>query len=338
MKKLICILISTVLCFSLLSGCSNGTSPADSADKIHIVCTIFPQYDWVMNIIGNHTDKYNVSLLVENGTDLHSFQPGAKDIVTISNSDLFIYTGGESDAWVHDVLQDTKNEDRLALSMMEIIGDAAFEEEVVEGMDEDSEHEDHEENSENSLVSDHSEEDIEYDEHVWLSLKNAQTICKEIASALCELNPDDANSIESNYVSYNSKLASLDSQYSDSVNSVKRKVLLFGDRFPFRYMIEDYNLDYYAAFAGCSAETEASFKTIVFLAKKVDELQLPVVCVTESSDQSVAKTIIENTRLQNQKILTFDSMQSVSKNDIDSGISYLEIMESNLSVLKEALN
>lgn len=335
MKKYLSILISIILCCGLFTGCSNTDSKTNSK-KINIVCTIFPQYDWVMNIIGDDTDKYNVSLLVENGTDLHSFQPGARDIVDIATCDLFIYVGGESDSWVQDVLKNSENKNRISINMTETLGDLAKEEEIIEGM-EAHEHDLNEAHHEHDSGEENHEE-VAYDEHVWLSLKNAKIICNEISSVLCRLDSDNADSIESNCTDYISELSSLDTKYSEVANSSDRQVLLFGDRFPFRYMVDDYGLDYYAAFEGCSAETEASFKTIVFLAEKIDELALPYVCVTESSDKSVANTIIENTKSKNQNILTFNSIQSVSKDKIENGISYLEIMKSNLSVLKNALN
>lgn len=331
MKKLFSIIFSVVLCFGILTGCSN-TSSTNTKNKINIVCTIYPQYDWVMNLIGENTSDYNVSLLVNNGVDLHNFQPSAKDIVTISTCDFFLYVGGESDSWVQEVITDAGNDDMISMNMMDVLGDMAQVEEVIEGM----ENHDHEEKHEDDHPS--KEETSEYDEHIWLSLKNAQVICKEISSKLCKLTPKNSDTIENACTDYLAKLASLDSQYTNVVNSAKRNVLLFGDRFPFRYLVEDYEIDYYAAFPGCSAETEASFNTIVFLAEKMDSLSLPVVCVTESSDRSVAKTIIENTKSKDANILAFDSMQSVTENDIKNGISYFSIMESNLSVLETALN
>ena len=177
----------------------------------------------------------------------------------------------------------------------------------------------------------------EYDEHVWLSLKNAEIICQSIADTLGEIDPENKDTYEANVVAYIEELAGLDVQYQDTVDTASRKTVLFGDRFPFRYLIDDYNLTYYAAFAGCSAETDASFETITFLAGKLDELNLPAVLTIENSDQKVAKAVIENTNTRDQKILTLNSMQSVTTKDVEEGTTYLSIMENNLQILKEAL-
>ena len=180
-------------------------------------------------------------------------------------------------------------------------------------------------------------EEKEYDEHVWLSLKNTKQLCNAIAEALEEIDPERADIYDANMVAYEEKLDDLNAQYQETVDNAKQKTLLFGDRFPFRYLVDDYGLSYYAAFAGCSAESEASFETISFLAKKVDELGLKNIMTIEKSDQKIAKTIIENTATKDQKILTLDSMQSTTSDDIANGETYLSAMEKNLEVLKEAL-
>ncbi len=180
-------------------------------------------------------------------------------------------------------------------------------------------------------------EEKEYDEHVWLSLKNTKQLCNAIAEALEEIDPERADIYDANMVAYEEKLDDLNAQYQEPVDNAKQKTLLFGDRFPFRYLVDDYGLSYYAAFAGCSAESEASFETISFLAKKVDELGLKNIMTIEKSDQKIAKTIIENTATKDQKILTLDSMQSTTSDDIANGETYLSAMEKNLEVLKEAL-
>lgn len=338
MKKIILIILSVIFTCSIFTGCNNdGTSISN--DQYNIVCTIYPQYDWVMQLLGDNADKYNVTLLLNNGADLHNYQPSAKDIIAISTCDLFIYVGGESDSWVQDVIKESTNEDMITINMLEVLGDEAYEEEIIEGMEEE-EHSHDDDNLHNDDAHDEDSDDshVEYDEHVWLSLKNARTICSEISSALCKLDDKNKTDYDNALNAYTQSIDALDKKYADTVLSAKRNTLLFGDRFPFRYFVEDYNLDYYAAFPGCSAETEASFQTIVFLAEKTDELNLPAVCVTESSDQSIASTIIDNTKSQNQQILILDSMQSVTENDIQKGISYLTIMESNLEVLRTALN
>lgn len=328
MKKILSVIISIIIACTLFTGCNNTTSP-DTRAKYNIVCTIYPQYDWVMNLLGDNANDYNVTLLLNNGTDLHNYQPSARDIVTIASSDMFIYVGGESDKWVHDVLKNSGNEKTIAINMLECLGENIYEEETVEGMQAEK----------HSLFDfSHDDEETEYDEHVWLSLKNAKKICENISKALCGLDSRNSSSYKKNLENYTEKLTSLDEKYMDTVAQSKTKTLLFGDRFPFRYLTEDYNINYYAAFPGCSAETEASFKTIVFLANKADELNLSTICVTESSDLSVAKTIMENTGTKKKQIVTFNSLQSVTKNDIDNKVSYLSYMEDNLKALNAALN
>lgn len=336
MKKLVTFTLCLVLICCLFTGCAG--SIGNSSSKINIVCTIYPQYDWVMNLLGNNADDYNVTLLVSNGTDLHSYQPSAKDIVTIKSCDLLIYVGGTSDIWIQELLDDSANENMITINMMEALGDMAKTEEIVEGMEIDHEHEDEDSHTEQVHPDEHNNDVAEYDEHIWLSLRNGKSICEEITSALCKLDSENTEHYNSALHSYSESLQNLDKQYADMVSTATRTTLLFGDRFPFRYMTDDYNIDYYAAFAGCSADTEASFQTIVFLADKMDSLAIPGVCVTESTDRSLAKTIIENTATQNHEIYVFDSMQSVTSKDIENGVTYLSIMEDNLEVLKSALN
>ena len=310
------------------------TTDAQSVPEKHlnIVTTIFPEYDWVREILGDNAGNADLTMLLDNGVDLHSYQPTAQDILKISTCDLFIYVGGESDGWVSDALQEAANKDMKVIDLLDVLDDAVKEEEIVEGMEAGEEHGDGEDEE-----HEEEEEGPEYDEHVWLSLRNAKVLCEAITNALTEIDPDHAADYRSNLTSYSEKLDALDAAYQSAVDSASRKTLLFGDRFPFRYLVDDYGLSYYAAFAGCSAETEASFRTITFLADKVDEFNLTSVLTIESSDQKMAQTIIQNTKEKNQNILTLNSMQSVTSNDVAAGTGYLSIMESNLDVLKEAL-
>ena len=304
-----------------------------SGDKMSIVTTIFPEYDWVMNILGDKKDNADVTLLLDNGIDLHSYQPTPKDIVTISKCDLFIYVGGESDEWVDDALKQAINKDMKVINLMETLGDAIKEEEVIEGMEE--EDHDHEEGEDHD--HDHEEEEVEYDEHVWLSLKNAEVIVKEIGKSLSVIDKENADYYNGNVTTYVNKLKDLDSRYDVAVKAGTKDTLLFADRFPFRYLVDDYNLKYYAAFVGCSAETEASFETIKFLANKVDELGLNVILKIESSDGGIASTVKDATTNKNQTIMTMDSLQSASTKEYKAGRNYLSVMEQNLTVLKEAV-
>ena len=290
-----------------------------SSDRLSIVTTIFPEYDWVRNIAGDNIGNIDLTLLCDNGVDMHSFQPTASDIVKISSCDVFVYVGGESDEWVEDVLKEAVNEKKQVVKLMDVIGESAVEEEIVEGM---------------QAEDDEEEGGVEYDEHVWLSLKNAQKCVLAISAAMGAADPANNKNYYMNSIGYNDTLNNLDKKYEEAVNNAGRDTVLFADRFPFRYLTDDYNLNYYAAFAGCSAETEASFDTVVFLAGKVDELGLNVIITIDSGDQSIAKTIIENTASKNQEILVMDSMQSTKTSD---NRSYVEIMESNLEVLEKAL-
>ena len=308
---------------SLFAKAKKNDKKADSK-KLSIVTTIFPEYDWVRQLLGDKTNSADLTLLLGNGVDLHSYQPSIQDVAKISTADIFIYVGGESDGWVKDALKNAKNKNMSVLNLMDILGDNIKEEEIVEGM----EAEDEEEESE--------EEEPEYDEHVWLSIKNAKVICNAITEALYQKDNSDANVYRKNLSAYTAQLDELDKAYSTAINSASKNTLIFGDRFPFRYLVEDYNLNYYAAFVGCSAETEASFKTVIFLANKIDELGANYIFKIESGDGKLSKTIIQNSSNKNAQILVLDSMQSVtSKQALTT--SYLKIMNENLQTLKKGL-
>lgn len=300
----------------------------ENTDKtLNIATTIFPEYDWTRAILGDRADDVNLTMLLDNGTDLHSFQPAVKDIMKVSSCDLLIYVGGESDQWIEDALESAQNKDMKTINLMEILGDSIKEEETVEGMQESEHDHDHED-----------EEEKEYDEHVWTSMRNAEVICDAIAETLEEMDPENKEIYQSNAETYKEKLSALDEAYQETVNNANQKTLVFADRFPFRYLVDDYDLSYYAAFSGCSAESEASFKTVTFLAGKVDELGVKSVLTMEKSDDRIAQTVIENTKAKDQKILQLNSMQSITSEEIADGATYLSVMEDNLGVLKEALN
>lgn len=336
MKKFVSVMIAAILMAGCLSACGseNALAAAGDDNKLEVVTTIFPEYDWVMNVLGDNPAGAEVTMLLDNGVDLHSYQPGADDILKISTCDVFIYVGGESDEWVDDALKEATNKDMVVINLLDVLGDSVKEEEVVEGMQEEDEHE-HEDGEEHE--HEHEEGEVEYDEHVWLSLKNAAHLVQSISDALSKADPDNADTYKSNSSAYIEKLNALDKQYADTVSAASYDTLLFGDRFPFRYLVDDYGLSYYAAFVGCSAETEASFETITFLANKVDELNLPAVMTIEGKDHSIAETIVQNTKTKDQQILTMDSMQSTTAEDVKNGTTYLSVMEKDLEVLKEAL-
>lgn len=337
MKKITALLLALLMLVGVLAGCGKQND-TNKTDKLSIVTTIFPEYDWVKEILGDKADNAEITMLLDNGVDLHSYQPTADDIVKISDCDLFIYVGGESDGWVDDALKNATNKDMKVINLLEVLGDSVKEEETVEGMQEEEHDHDHEDADEHDDAEEHDhEEEAEYDEHVWLSLKNAETLVGVISKSLQELDPDNKDTYAANSDAYVKKLAALDADYQAAVDAASNKTILFGDRFPFRYLVDDYGLNYYAAFVGCSAETEASFETISFLAKKVDELKLPCVLTIEGAQHKIAETIVQNTAEKNQKVLTMDSVQSTTSKDVKNGTTYLSVMEKNLSVLKEAL-
>jgi len=315
-------LIVPALCLTLICGCgqsgagSSSSSPA-SAPDLKIVVSIFPVYDWVKNIVG---DTANVELLLDDGTDMHSYQASAADIAAITDADVFIYVGGESDTWATDALANAK-EDQVTINLMDVLGDKVREEETIEGMEED----------------DDEEEEEAYDEHVWLSLKNAKSLVGSIADKLASVNKSEADTYEENAATYITQLNNLDEQYTQAVYDATYTTLVFADRFPFLYLVKDYGLKYYAAFPGCSAESDASFSTIVTLAGMVDKYNLPYVLRIDGSTDDLAESVIHNTENKNQTILTMNSMQSVSAEDIEGGTTYLNVMSDNLEVLKKAL-
>lgn len=340
MKRVIAIIIAAVFVIGSLAACGSkdtagegsAAKSAGDSDKLQIVTTIFPIYDWVQNILGEEAPHAEVTMLLDNGVDLHSYQPTVEDIMKISTCDLFIYVGGESDAWVSDALKEAVNPDMVVVNLLELLGDSVKEEELKEGMQE-SEHEhEHAEGEEHE-----HEEEAEYDEHVWLSLRNAEVLCEKIEQALEEIDPDCADIYQKNLETYSGKLQALDAEYETMISKAPVKTLLFGDRFPFRYLVDDYGLDYYAAFVGCSAETEASFETITFLAGKVDELSLHAVLTIEGGDGRIAETIVKTSTAKDAKVLSLNSMQSVTTKDVQAGSTYLSMMEENLKVLEEAL-
>ena len=516
MKKVLSALLAVLMLAGMLSGCANSSdvstvsttaaataassqTEAPAQTKISIVTTIFPEYDWVREILGDKADSAEITMLLDNGVDLHSYQPTADDIIKISDCDLFVYVGGESDEWVDDALKNATNKNMKVIDLLDVLKDTIKTEEAKPGMQaeeghnhgyshfDDSDVQDRtlsdwdgdwqsvypylqdgvldevmerkaesgsktaEEyrayyetgyktdvsqitiDAENNTMcfvkngvaakatyeykgyqiydyasgsrgvryffeatsgdadapkyvqfSDHGigpgkaehfhiysgndgfdalsqemdnwptyypagmngneikedmleHEEKEYDEHVWLSLKNAETLVSAISDALQELDPNNKDIYAANADAYVQKLAELDTEYQKAVSAGTYRTVLFGDRFPFRYLVDDYGLNYYAAFAGCSAESEASFETVSFLSKKVDDLKLPCVLTIEGAQHKIAETIVQNTAEKNQKILTMDSMQSTTSQDVANGTTYLSVMEKNLDVLKEAL-
>lgn len=363
-------LLACLLAVVLLVACNSNKAPevadepapeaipaeeADSVEKdgdaVSVVTNTFPAYDWVKNITEG-TDV-EVTNLTDNGVSLHNYEPSAQDIEKIAKSNLFLYVGGESDEWAPDAAKQAPN--AKVLNMLEILGDAVKEEEVKEGMEHDHDHEDddedhdhedgdkdhdHEDGDEDhdhdhDHEHDHEHEEIEYDEHVWLSVKNAKTISKAIADALCEIDAKNADTFKKNYEAYAAKLDALQNDFDEMRKAAKQDTILVADRFPFRYLVSDLDLDYFAAFVGCSAESEASFETISFLAQKVDELNLKHIIKLAGSDGKIADTVKNASKAKDQDIIEMTSMENASSND---GKTYIDYMQMNLDALKKALN
>lgn len=327
-KKTIKGILTATVVSAFLCGCGaeQQAEQSNENDKIKIVCASFPEYDWTRQIVGEENDHIQLTLIADNGMDIHNYQPSVEDMVEIDDCDLLIYNGGTSEQWIEDAVADNEKKPRM-ISMMELLEADVVEEEIVDGMEEDHAH---------GEETDHATDDTEYDEHVWLSLKHAPKMVNEIAQAVMEMDAEQSAVYEANKNAYVEKLKSLDASYEAVVQEAGTKILLFGDRFPFRYLTEDYGLTYYAAFPGCSAETEASFETIIFLAEKIDEFKLPCILTIDGSDKSIAESIQNNVNGE-AVIKEMNSLQAVSQMQIAEGITYLSVMEENLEVLKEAL-
>lgn len=363
-------LLACLLAVVLLVACNSNKAPevadepapeaipaekADSVQKdgdaVSVVTNTFPAYDWVKNITEG-TDV-EVTNLTANGVSLHNYEPSAQDIEKIAKANLFLYVGGESDEWAPDAAKQAPN--AKVINMLEILGDAVKEEEVKEGMEHDHEHEDGDEDHDHDHGDedhdhedgdvdhdhdhdhehDHKHEEIEYDEHVWLSVKNAKTISKAIADALAEIDAKNADTFKKNYEAYAAKLDALQNDFDEMRKAAKKDTILVADRFPFRYLVSDLDLDYFAAFVGCSAESEASFETISFLAQKVDELNLKHIIKLAGSDGKIADTVKNASKAKDQDIIEMTSMENASSND---GKTYIDYMQMNLDALKKALN
>lgn len=320
MKKFIGIGLGILMVMMMVLGCAkkenSSANGSTEGKKLSIVTTIFPAYDWVKQVVGDNKNV-DITFLIDKGVDLHSYQASAADIAKITDSDMFVFVGGESDGWAEDIVKENPN--LKYISMVDSIGKAALGEELVEGMQKEEGEE---------------EEECAIDEHVWLSLENAKTIVGAIEAKLEEIDPDNKDNYEKNANDYIAKLDALDKEYKDTLSNIQDKTILVGDRFPFRYLVNEYGIKYYAAFKGCDAGSEASFETVKFLANKMDELKLSKIFIIDGSKGDLAKTIVDNTKDKNAKILVLDSMQSTKSSD---NANYIDVMKKNLEVLKEAL-
>ena len=351
--------ISSFMTFALCVGLAIPSLFAAPKPRLTIIATTFPIYDWTRQILGNQLDAVALVQLQDNGVDLHNFQPTVREIAQIGKCDLFLYVGGESDEWVDDALLTSSNPRRIALNLMKELGSAVREEKPLEGMEahhhhgDQEHHEAHGDHHKHAKKHDehhhdehhhdehhhdeHHDDEHEADEHIWLSLRCATTLCKTIADSLSNLDSTHSEEYQANCRQYVEKLLALDEKYRKAVAWASLKTLLFADRFPFRYLADDYGLTCFAAFSGCSSESEASFKTIAFLASKVDELKLPSVLVLENRKHRIAETVVRTAKRKGVQILAMDSLQATTSREATNGKSYLETMEKNLAVLKKAL-
>ena len=312
MKKTITLILALAL---LLFVPACGETQEQGTDtRLSIVTTLFPAYDFAREIAG---ERASVSLLVPPGAEAHSFEPTTRDMIRIQESSLFFCNGGESEAWVEELLADQQIETLVMLDCVD-----ALEEEVREGMQEI-----HEEEEE-------GEEGPEYDEHVWTSPVNARRICEALCERLCALDPEGEREYRANLARYAARLEELDAAFRETVESGSRRTLIFADRFPVRYFVEEYGLDYYAAFPGCADDTEPSAKTVAFLIDKVREEEIPVVFTIEFSNEKMADVICEDTGCRK---LRFHSCHNVTAEELENGVSYLQLMGENVTALKEAL-
>ncbi len=316
-KILIKLLLVTIMVFGLFGFASCAQTPDAKSDKIQIVTTIFPPYDFAKQIGG---DLVEVTMLLPPGSESHSYEPSSQDIIAIQNCDLFIYGGGESDTWVDGII-DSFDKPINTIKMMDCV--AVVEEEIVDGM----------EAEQGEADSDDSEE-VEYDEHVWTSPRNSILIAEKIGNALLEIDAGHKEDYQSNMDAYVNSLEVLDQSFATFFAQVENKMMIFGDRFPLRYFVEEYGINYYAAFPGCSNETEPSAATIAFLIDKVKAENINTVFYIEFSNHKVADSIAEAT---GAKTALFHTCHNVSQEDMDQGATYLSLMEQNLKTLKEVM-
>ena len=320
---------AAALCLITLSGgCSiSGKEEKQTKEedgKISVVTTNFPPYDFVREIAG---DSVELRMLLKPGEEAHSYEPTPQDIIAIQNSDIFIYTGGENDVWVEEILSSVPDNGRYTLKMTECV--ETVEEEHVEGMKSPAGHtHDEEENEEPHSVH-------EIDEHVWTSPVNASMIVENIKDILIKADPSNRERYETNAAGYQEELSILDGQFRDIVENSERKLLIFGDRFPFRYFADEYGLDYYAAFPGCAGDTEPSAATMAFLIEKVKEEKVPAVLKMELSNADIANAVAE---ASGTEVKVFYSCHNLSAQEFQDGETYLDMMRKNAETLKEVLN
>lgn len=323
-----------LICGSLLTGCGTGraedaSEKAQDDGRISVVTTIFPQYDFVRQIAG---DSVDLKMLLKPGEETHSYEPTPQDIIAIQNSDIFIYVGGENDAWVEDILDSMPDAGMRTLKLIDCVD--TVEEEHVEDMQEQPGHSHEEEEYHGDEIEEaHSVHEI--DEHVWTSPVNASAIVDEIKELLAQTDPENRQRYEENAEAYEAELAALDAAFREVVDNAGRRLVIFGDRFPFRYFADEYGLDYYAAFPGCASDTEPSAAVMAFLINKVAEEKVPAVLKMELSNENIANAIAEATGTE---VRTFYSCHNLTAEEFENGETYLSMMQKNVETLKEVLN
>lgn len=339
MKRIASFFLALALAFSL-TAC---TVPVEKADdgKIQIVATLFPYYDFARAIVG---DRADVTLLLSPGREAHSFEPTPLDAVTISESDVFLYNGGEGEYWVDSMLDAAGENIAVIARMMDYVD--ALDEEYVEGMqgadghDHDHEHgshddhDDHDDHDHDHEEDEHDSDEVEYDEHIWTSPKNAIRLCRAVAHALCAADAENTDLYRANCEDYCAQLGALDADLRALRANAVRDLLIFADRFPFLYFCEEYDLHYRAAFHGCSGDTEPSLATLKYLIDKVNDEHIPVVYTIDLSSQKVAEAVSECTGARIKRLW---SMQTISRTDFDAGETYLTLMQRNYEALKGGL-
>ena len=325
-KRFICLLL--MLC-AVLSICSCGATNKESDGKIKILCTLFPQYDWLRNITSG-VENVEVSLIIANGTDPHSYQPTAADIMSISNCDMLVYVGGDSDTWVKKAVERSKNSSLTEIALSEIDGIELHDISATSHTHEGHSHGEHSHDG-------HSHGAL--DEHLYLSLENACVAVRELCGILCGIDPDNKELYIENAADYIIQLFALSENFRVDIEELPEdeRFMLFADRFPFVYLLSDYGIHYAAAFEGCTTDVDADFDTVIRLIHEADEHNVKYIAVTESSDKALAQTVISSTKTRDQSIVALNSMQSVTRTQINNGATYLSIMEENINTVRTAL-
>lgn len=313
MKRILSLLLAMTALFTL---CACRKAENNENNGITIVTTIFPPFDFARNVAG---DKASVRQLLPVGAESHTYEPAPQDIITLQSCDLFIYTGGESDVWIDDILASLGEKAPKTLKLLDCVDPLC--EEYTEGMQ--AEHDEHE------------HDEAEYDEHVWTSPKNAVKITERIAEAISAIDPENAESYAENSAEYIEKLNAVDKRLTETINSAARKTIVVGDRFPFRYLAEHYGLEYYAAFPGCSSDSDAGAATIIFLTEKVKAEHIPAVLYIEFSTHKVADAVADSAGVG---IELLHSCHNVTDEQLKSGVDYISLMQQNCDVLNKALN